>query len=199
MIENFQMEVESKLTPDEQIEKMFVAPNYEMLKEGPNLTAFSSSALMGTTDYSFSYSIIITNRRIFVGNATPYFKVISYKIYDIQDLKDIEVSKYDSKKKFDIMPFYYFFGLLPVVLVADILLNGYLSELEIIDNQIAIYFLSLAIPVAVIYGLYRLIKKFAYSKLVTDISFTDGNELCALLGKKSDFNFLKKLSVNKIL
>ncbi|MGG7179284.1 hypothetical protein ACQPU1_17065 [Clostridium paraputrificum] len=197
MIENFQAEVESKLRPDEDIEKMFVAPNYEMLKEGPNITAFSSSALMGTGDYSFTYSIIITNKRIFIGNANPYFKVISYKIYDIKDLKNIEVSTYDSKKKFNIMPFYYFFGLLPIVLVADIFLNEYISELGTIDSQLAIYFISLAIPVTIIYGLYRLIRKFAYSKLVTDISFSDGNELCALLGKKSDFNFLKKLSINK--
>lgn len=194
MIEDFRKEVENKLENGEKIKEDFIANNYEMLKECVTFTALSSSTLIETSDYSFGYHIIITNKRIFIGNLTPYYKIISYNVYDLKDIEDVTTDSVQCKiKTRPIMKLYYFLGISPSVICFYILNKILIEKWSLIENTIISNIVSLFIPVIVVYICYKLINNMTKLKLFANLKLKNGKEINCLLKKKENLEVLKSI------
>lgn len=194
MFKDFNDEIKAKLENDEIIKEDFMVSNYEMLKDSITLTAFAPNALMSTNDYSFNYHIIITNKRIFIGKANSYFKVISYDTYNLTDIENITTDyvKYKKKsKKFTTLNLYYLCGILPVTAVSYIMNRLIIAKYQLINNNILSIFLSICIPLAIIYACYRLLGNISKVKFFANLKFKDGKEISFLTPKLECLNFFK--------
>ncbi|PRR83245.1 hypothetical protein [Clostridium vincentii] len=178
MIENFSSEVNSKLESDEIIEKSFVSKNYDMIERIPDLTVGPHSFIM-TYDYSFKYSFVITNKRVFIGNMNSFNLILSYKIYNREDI--VNIDDFEDKKKVKLRYVVYTGGLIPIFIV-----------LESFTNSTLTFLLSSFLSIGLIYILSKLINKFTKpDKSVKEISFKDGKKLIIILNDSSDLDSLK--------
>lgn len=177
MIENFSSEVNSKLESDEIIEKIFVSKNYDMIERSPDLATGPYSFII-TYDYSFKYSFVITNKRVFIGNMNPFNLILSYKVYNIEDIMDIHDFK--DKKKIKLRYLYYIGGLIPIFMIIAMSTNGIIT------------FLLSSLAIGLVYILSKLLNRFIKpDKSVKEISFKDGKKLIVILNDNSSFDSLK--------
>lgn len=187
MIENFNSEVNSKLESGEIIEKSFEAKNYDILEKTPDI-AVGGASFITTEDYSFKYSFIITNKRIFIGNMNPFNIILSYKVYNRDDI--INIIDFKDKKKVKLRYFLYIGGLIPLFMIINLYAYTY-----IINNKELAYLLSAFLSIALVSILYKLLDKFtAPNRLVKEISLRDGKKLTIILNDTSAINYLQTQS-----
>lgn len=62
--------------------------------------------------YIINYHCIVTDKRVFIGNVNPYFKVISYNVYNLEEITEITTDGVKHNKN-SLMNLYYFLGIFP--------------------------------------------------------------------------------------
>lgn len=187
MIENFNSEVNSKLELGEIIEKSFEAKNYDIIEKTPDI-AVGGASFITTEDYSFKYSFIITNKRIFIGNMNPFNTILSYKIYNREDI--ININDFKDKKKVKLRYLLYIGGLIPLFMIIKLYAYTY-----IINNKDLASLLSAFLTIVLVSILYKFINKFTTSnRLVKEISLRNGKKLTIILNDNSALNYLQPQS-----
>jgi len=192
MIENFSYEVSSKLESDEIIEKSFEARNYDIIEQSPDISV-GPYAFITTEDYSFKYSFIITNKRVFVGNMNPSNIILSYKIYNREDI--INIDDFIDKKKLKLRYIYYIGGLIMLPLCISLPLSNYFPNIDTLSTKRIIALISVLLSIGLIYILSKVLNKFIKpNKLAKEISLKDGKKLTIILNDTSVLDCLKTQS-----
>jgi len=189
MIENFNSEVTSKLESDEIIEKSFQAQNYDILEKTPDI-GLGDASFITTEDYSFKYSFIITNKRVFIGNMNPFNKILSYKIYNREDI--INVDDFIDKKKLKLRYMRYIGGLIILPIGLYMSLSTYFPNSDTLSTKRIIALISVLFSTGLIYILSKVLDKFIKpNKLAKEISLRDGKKLTIILNDSSFLDCLK--------
>ena len=201
MIEDFKAEVQSKLEFEEVIEKFFIAKNYELVKTNYVMKDNSRSGLAGSDDYAFAYSIVITNKRIFIGNTDTWLKTHSYSVYELRDIEKVISYKKDNlsagERNKDVkfigakLSIYYGLFCIGPFTVIQVIYLIILKKLNIIDEVNFFNILALALTIITMSALYLVIRRIGNPNLVADITFKDGSNISFLLEKRGILKYLE--------
>lgn len=183
MVENSKFELDA----DEEVEKYFIVRNRGILKRIIDIfvdTAFKRKIFGTNDDYPFFYEFIITSKRVFILSLRYIGKVVSYEIYNRDDIKVLA----DRDRGNKLSMFCYICGLVPFILIA-----GFLFKVSFVNRELGGCILVEVCMLLIGLSLHKLRKFIGKSKLSITVSKKDNKKLYCVLKTEKQLEFFKKI------